>query len=111
MRRLKIGFWFAVITLAIGGLSIASAADSAKKRIVFVAGPPSHGYGEHEHNAGCLLLAKAIQEGMPHYEVAVHSNGWPDDPHFFDGADAVVIYSDGGEGHPAIPHMEQVDEL
>src|SRR6185295_743809 len=30
------------------------------------------------------------------------SNGWPQDPKAFDGAHAVVIYADGGAGHPAI---------
>ena len=33
-------------------------AAEAEKKIVFIAGHPSHGYAEHEHHAGCLLLAK-----------------------------------------------------
>jgi type 1 glutamine amidotransferase len=32
----------------------------------------------------------------------VHSNGWPSDASELEGADAILIYSDGGGGHPAI---------
>ena len=32
----------------------------AQKNILFLAGQPSHGYGKHEHRAGCLLLAEAL---------------------------------------------------
>ena len=30
------------------------------KKVVFVAGPKSHGYFSHEHIAGCKLLAKHL---------------------------------------------------
>ena len=43
--------------------------DAKAKKIVFVAGKPSHGYGAHEHNAGCMLLAKELQAAMPGVEV------------------------------------------
>ena len=33
------------------------------RKIVFLAGPPSHGYAEHEYHAGCLLLAKCLPGG------------------------------------------------
>ena len=33
---------------------------TTRKKIVFIAGRPSHGYGSHEHYAGCRLLASAI---------------------------------------------------
>lgn len=83
----------------------------AKKRIVFVAGTASHGYGGHEHNAGCRVLAKALEEsGLP-VETAVYDGGWPKDPNAFDGADAIVIYANGGGGHPILPHLEQVEPL
>ena len=32
------------------------------KHIVFIAGNRSHGPGEHEFYAGCMLLAKALNE-------------------------------------------------
>ena len=50
---------------------------TAAKRVVFVAGKPSHGYGAHEHNAGCMLLAKELQAAMPSITCDVHLNGWP----------------------------------
>ena len=89
----------------------ARAAEEGKKKVVFVAGRPSHGPGEHEHRAGCLLLARSLEAGMPNFETEVVTNGWPADESVFDGADAVVIYSDGGGGHPALPHREALDEL
>jgi len=76
-------------------------AAAADKKIVFVAGPPSHGPGEHEHRAGCLLL-KSCLDKLPGVASLVYSNGWPQDPKAFDGADAIVLYMDGGSGHPAI---------
>ena len=53
---------------------------NASKTIVFVAGGPSHDYGSHEHNAGCLLLARLLRQHMPGYEVTVHRSGWPQNP-------------------------------
>jgi hypothetical protein len=87
------------------------AADSAaKKKIVFIAGGPSHGYAEHEHAAGCLLLAKCLNDNVPGAE-AVVSRGWPTAPQVLEGAAAVVIYSDGGGGHPAMAHLDELAKL
>jgi hypothetical protein len=82
-------------------LSLASTLSAAEPRkIVFLAGPPSHGAGDHEHRAGCLLF-KGCLDNMPGVVSEVHSNGWPRDPEAaFAGAAAIVIYSDGGAGHP-----------
>ncbi len=30
------------------------------KKVALIAGKPSHGYGAHEHKAGCMLLAEAL---------------------------------------------------
>jgi hypothetical protein len=82
------------------------------KKIVFVAGPPSHGPGEHEYRAGCLLLQKCLQD-VPGLQTVVYSNGWPADVGAFDGADAVVLSMDGGSAHPALQddHLEQLGRL
>jgi hypothetical protein len=77
-----------------------------RRTVVFVAGPRSHGYGAHEHNAGSLLLARLLREHHKQIDVVVHQNGWPADPHAFDRADAVVIFANGGINHPAIPHLD-----
>jgi Domain of Unknown Function (DUF1080)/Trehalose utilisation len=85
-------------------------ADVAK--IVFVAGKPSHGPRQHEHNAGCLLLAGLLNTHHADKVLAtVYRNGWPSDPTAFDAADAVVVYSDGGKGHPAYYHLDDLARL
>ncbi len=71
----------------------------ADKKLVFIAGNPSHGPGEHEHRAGCLLLQSCLDK-TPGITTVVVSNGWPKSLSVFDGAAAVVIYCDGGGGHP-----------
>ena len=68
-----------------------------------IAGKPSHGPLSHEHNAGIQLLAKCLKQGATGLVAPVVTlNGWPSDESIFEGADAVVIYSDGGGGHPAV---------
>src|SRR5437660_12862412 len=81
--------------------AVAFTSQAAEKKNIIIAGPPSHGPGEHEHRAGCLLLSKCLNQ-VPGVTSAVYSNGWPTSDSVFDGADAVIIYSDGGDGHPAI---------
>jgi type 1 glutamine amidotransferase len=82
-----------------------------KKKIVFVAGKPSHAPGQHEHRAGCMLLADQLNKsGLP-IEAVVTTNGWPQDKSVFDGASAVVIYSDGGGGHPAISQLADLKKM
>lgn len=86
-------------------------ATPPKKKIVFVAGNPSHPHGEHEHRAGCMLLADQLNKsGLP-INAVVSTNGWPKDESIFDGAAAVVIYADGGDGHPAIQHLDELKKL
>ena len=75
--------------------------QAADTKVVFVAGPPSHGPGEHEHRAGCLLLKHCL-DSVPGVTSVVYSNGWPQDPNAFDGAATIVLYMDGGGGHPAL---------
>ena len=41
-------------------LQVAAAKEDTKK-VVLIAGPKSHGYGAHEHKAGCMLLAEASE--------------------------------------------------
>ncbi|HWX18662.1 MAG TPA: ThuA domain-containing protein [Candidatus Binatia bacterium] len=97
-----------------GLLFIASTLFGAEpKRIVLIAGPPSHGPGEHEHRAGCLLL-KSCLDKVPGITSAVYSNGWPQNSSdAFAGVSTVVIYSDGEGGHPLLrdDHLETFREL
>ncbi len=85
--------------------------DSTKKKIVFIAGNPSHGPGQHEHRAGCMLLADHLNKsGLP-VRAVVTTNGWPKDNSIFEGASAVVIYADGGPRHPAVQHLAELKEM
>lgn len=81
------------------------------KKIVLIAGRPSHGYGSHEHNAGCLLLAKLINENVPGAYATVYQNGWPTDPTALDNADSVVMFCDGGGGHVVMQHLDELDAV
>ena len=82
-----------------------------KKKVVLIAGRPSHGYASHEHNAGCLLLARLLNENVPQAVTAVYRSGWPVDPTALDNAEAIVLFSDGGGGNPIIPHLAEVGRL
>ncbi len=84
----------------------------ADKQILLIAGSRSHGAGEHEFRAGCLLLADCLQK-IPGIHATVASNGWPSDETVFRTADAILFYADGGGGHPAIQpaRLKLIDEL
>jgi hypothetical protein len=74
---------------------------AGEKHLVLIAGKPSHPPGMHEFRAGCLLLERCLAE-VPGLKTTVYTNGWAPSDDLLEGADAVVIYSDGGGGHPAI---------
>lgn len=88
-----------LFSLALVGL--ATTVSAADKKIIFIAGKPSHGPGQHEHRAGCLLLQSCLKD-VPGVTSVVCTNGWPTDEKVFDGAAAVVVYCDGGKGHPLL---------
>lgn len=83
-----------------------------KRKLVFIAGKPSHPPGQHEFHAGSMLLTRCLQ-GFPGLIVDRHDNGWVNDEATFADADAVVIYSDGGGGHPAVQgnHLDTLRAL
>ncbi|MCF2492724.1 MULTISPECIES: ThuA domain-containing protein [Dyadobacter] len=81
------------------------------QKIVFIAGPDSHGKGEHEHQGGSTLLVKSIQEGLPGVNAVLLQSGWPKDSAVLNDADAIVIYADGGGDHLLIPHLAEMDRL
>jgi type 1 glutamine amidotransferase len=85
--------------------------EDGKVKIVFVAGRPSHRQLEHEHRAGCMLLANHLNRSGLAVEAVVTHYGWPEDESVFDGAAAIVFYADGGGGHPAMQHLDKVREF
>ena len=98
-----------LLSLMILGPTTGRAED---KRIVLIAGKPSHPHGEHEFRAGLLLFQKCLA-GIPGIQVEVYSNGWPANSDVLKGAAAIVIYSDGGPAHPALQddHLQQLGAL
>lgn len=105
----------AVLLFAVSCLSEQSSpakAETEPKKVVLIAGKPSHGSGEHEFNAGAIILARALNEqsNLP-IKVEVVHNGWPEDNSVFEGADAIVIYSDGLGSHPAGQQWEYLEGL
>jgi type 1 glutamine amidotransferase len=88
-----------LLTLALMGSVLTS--HAADKKIVLIAGKGSHGSLAHEHNAGVTLFKKCL-DTIPGARSVTCLNGWPKDAAVFEGADAIVLYSDGGGGNPAI---------
>ena len=108
----------------------ATGAKIEKKKIVFLAGTRSHGYGAHEHFAGCRLLAGALAKAYSDWDIQVIAlgnqpsrkpgseenlqvdvaPGWPATEKLAD-ADCLIIYCDGGGRHPFNQHLEEVEAL
>ena len=108
------------------GLGAACAAVAAAKapakppamprKIVLLAGKPSHGRDTHSWDADARLL-KACLETSPDVEnvaVEIHVNGWPEDANTLEDADTIVLLSDGFKNHPffALPERAKtIDRL
>ncbi len=110
---------FALAAVAV--VALALPVRTANVRIVLIAGRPSHPAGMHEFRAGSMLLQKALAS-VPGVTADVYTMGWPtktvdgktvDDNAALDTANAVLIFADGGKGHPAIQgdRMKAIDAL
>lgn len=86
---------------------------TSKKKALLLAGRHSHGFGAHDHLAGCSLLAKLLNtSGLP-IEAEVYSlekQDWPSAEKLA-SANTIVIYSDGGNGHPFNTHLDELKRL
>ena len=71
---MKFRVFAAILVIVAGATTIES--QRADKRIVIVAGRPSHGPGFHEFRAGSLLLQKALAD-FKGVTVDVIPIGWP----------------------------------
>jgi putative membrane-bound dehydrogenase-like protein len=69
------------------------------KKILFLAGDDSHGWGSHQHVGGTRILAKGMRNSALPVEVKVVRE-WPADELLLQ-QDALVIYADGWGRHPA----------
>lgn len=86
--------------------------DPNLTKIVLIAGKRSHGPGEHEHFAGCAMLMDMLKQTPGVFPVLAR-DGWPKNPEIFNGAKSIVVYSDGGGGHPILQgdHMQVIGDL
>lgn len=101
----------AVVPLPLPSPGAPAAAAPAHRKVLLLAGRPSHGFGAHDHFAGMTLIARWLNENTPDIAASVHRNGWPADAAALDDAAAIVMYCDGDTGHPALRHLEQLDAL
>ncbi|HYF37909.1 MAG TPA: ThuA domain-containing protein [Prosthecobacter sp.] len=97
MRHLSV----ALLALVLTAGSTSALTGDGKHKLILIAGKPSHPPGMHEFRAGSILLEKCLAS-LPHLVVDRHDMGWVRDEATFADADAVVIYADGGKGHPAV---------
>ncbi|QDU23084.1 ThuA domain-containing protein [Urbifossiella limnaea] len=98
----------AAATLATPGL----AQPPKAKKLVLMAGTPSHGPGDHEFNAGVQLLANCLKD-VRGLETVVFRNGYPADDSILDTADGILCFADGGAGHPLVRErrLTRIDAL
>ncbi len=81
------------------------------RKVVFISGPRSHGYGSHEYTAGLKLLMRALDENFPQIHSTGYFGGHPADPTALDNADAVVLFSSGGLRHPWLADLASINRL
>ena len=86
-------------------------AQAEDKKVVFVAGPKSHGFFAHEHAAGCKLLAEHLEAANLGIKTVVVTGGFPQDQSVFNDADAVVVACDGGVRHLLNKNLKEFDEV
>jgi type 1 glutamine amidotransferase len=82
-------------------LEVEPPADFKGKRVLLIAGRPSHGPGDHEFFAGTAILMDLLKQTDGVWPVMAR-DGWPKNEKLFDTADCIVMYMDGGANHPAI---------
>jgi len=95
------------LSLLIGTLS---ALATGSKSVLFLAGKPSHGVGEHEFHAGCKILAQALEASTLKIKTQIVYDVWPK-ADVFEGIDALVIYCDGRRKHMARGHEVELQAL
>lgn len=82
-----------------------------EKKVVFLNGPLSHGYMQHEHRAGALILARGlIESGLP-VSVQIIGPGWPEDLTPIEEADVLVVYCTGGGSHLLNSNTELLNKM
>lgn len=76
-------------------------ADFKGKRILLIAGRPSHGAGDHEFFAGTAIMVNLLKQS-PNVFPIMARDGWPKNEKLLDTADVILMYMDGRGGHPVV---------
>lgn len=98
-----------LFAVCLGG-EVLQAAEKAK--VVFISGKPSHGRMAHEHRAGNMILAEALNRSNLNVQgVLVPHYGYPKDTSILDDAASVVIFCTGHGGHVLKPRLDEFDAL
>lgn len=87
-----LGLSLVIVATSFGG---SPTSTNSPVQVLFVAGPDTHGWGQHDHNAGVDLLAKALQDAMAGNVAArIVRETWPSAEDLA-WATTCVVYSDG----------------
>lgn len=84
-----------------------SCAAAADKEILLIGDKPSHGPGQHEHNADVYTLTKWLNTVKGIHATPIYDK-WPDDLSALDKADEIFMDCDGGNGHPLFAKPERL---
>jgi type 1 glutamine amidotransferase len=76
-------------------------ADFKGKRVLLIAGKPSHSAGDHEFFAGTAIMVNLLKQSPNVFPIMVR-DGWPKNEKLFDTADVILMYMDGRGGHPVV---------
>ena len=95
-----------------GLLSGATIEAANKSKVVFISGKPSHGRLAHEHRAGNMLLANALNDsGLSVQATVLEDIGYPKEDSVLNDADTIVIFCTGHGGHVLNKKLKDFDAL
>jgi len=90
--------------------AIVPSAAAADKEILLIGDKPSHGPGQHEHNADIYTFTKWLNTVKGVHATPVYDK-WPEDLSALDKADEIFMDCDGGNGHPLFAQPDRLAAL
>jgi type 1 glutamine amidotransferase len=90
---------------------VRAAETAARKKVIFITGPKTHGWAAHAYDADCKLLAAILNEKVPAIEAVVLEENWPRDLTVLDGVAAIVIACDGNNLLRAEVNWQALDTI
>ncbi|MEJ2702589.1 MAG: ThuA domain-containing protein, partial [Sedimentisphaerales bacterium] len=97
---------YLLLTAALGIVFVVGSCDrkpeTDTRKVVILAGKPSHGEGNHGWDKDAQLLKQCLEgdANVGRLDIDVQYNGWPENPADLDDADAIVFLTDGHKMHP-----------